>query len=150
MKRAYAKSQYAKPYERYCLKLYPKNEAKAIFAKAEEYYLEFMKDMPDLGKNMMAKNMLDRFTILSFYEASKHKLNGESLLIIKKEAVYKLKFLGKFADGNKSKWPYKLFEKTYIKFNKMQKNIRHVANGWTAGKLRLIPNTERRAFAFTL
>lgn len=27
--------------------------------KAEAYYLKFMKDMPDLGENMMAKNMLD-------------------------------------------------------------------------------------------
>ncbi len=24
--------------------------------KAEAYYLKFMKDMPDLGENMMAKN----------------------------------------------------------------------------------------------
>ena len=57
MKRAYAKSQYAKPYESYCREQYP-NEAEQIFREAERYYLEFMKDMPDLGKNIMAKNML--------------------------------------------------------------------------------------------
>ena len=65
MKRAYSKSQYVKPYERYCRELYPA-EAEQIFQRAEEYYLEFMKDMPDLGENMMAKNMLDWFTILAF------------------------------------------------------------------------------------
>ena len=36
--------------------------------------------MPDLGENMMAKNMLDWFTILSFYEASAHQLDGPVLL----------------------------------------------------------------------
>lgn len=45
MKRAYAKSQYAKPCERYCLEVYP-DEAEAIFASAEKHYLEFMRDMP--------------------------------------------------------------------------------------------------------
>ena len=65
MKRAYAKSQYAKPCERYCRKLYPAESAQ-IFKKAETYYLEFIKDLPDLGENMMAKNMLDWFTILAF------------------------------------------------------------------------------------
>ena len=58
-----------------------------------------------MGENMMAKNMLDWFTILSFYEASGHELDGEKLLEIKRQAVDKLKFLGKFVDGNKSKWP---------------------------------------------
>ena len=52
MKRAYSKSQYAKPYERYCRELYPA-EAEQIFQRAEDYYLEFMKDMPDLGENMI-------------------------------------------------------------------------------------------------
>ena len=47
MKRAYAKSQYAKPCEQYCLAVYP-DEAEAIFASAEKHYLEFMRDMPDL------------------------------------------------------------------------------------------------------
>ena len=50
MKRAYAESQYAKPCERYCREHYPE-EAGKIFPKAEAYYLEFMKDMPDLGEN---------------------------------------------------------------------------------------------------
>lgn len=69
MKRAYSKSSYAKPCERYCREQYP-DEAERIFERAEEYYLGFMKDMPDLGENMMAKNMLDWFTIIAFYEAS--------------------------------------------------------------------------------
>ena len=63
MKRAYAISQYAKPCEKYCREAYP-DEAEEIFRKAEEYYLEFMKDMPDLGENMMARNMLDWFTMI--------------------------------------------------------------------------------------
>lgn len=115
MKRAYAKSQYAKPCEQYCWETYPQ-EADAIFQKAEEYYLAFLQDMPDLGENMMAKNMLDWFTILAFYEASDHRLDGETLLAIKQRAVDKMKFLGKLIDGNRQKWPYRLFERTYQNF----------------------------------
>ncbi len=36
--------------------------------------------MPDVGENLMAKNLLDWFTILAFYEASDHRLDGEALL----------------------------------------------------------------------
>ena len=78
MKRAYRTSQYAKPCEQYCRETYP-DEAASILQKAEEYYLVFLKDMPDLGKNMTAKNMLDWFTILAFYEASGHRMDGETL-----------------------------------------------------------------------
>ena len=49
MKRVYGKAQYAKPCERYCREAYP-DEADAIFQKAEEYYLAFMKDMPSWAK----------------------------------------------------------------------------------------------------
>ncbi len=53
MKRAYAASKYAKPYEQYCRELYPE-QAEEIFRKAEEHYKELMEnDMPDLGENMM-------------------------------------------------------------------------------------------------
>lgn len=78
MKRAYSKSSYAKPCEQYCREQYP-DEAERIFASTEEYYLGFMKDMPDLGENMMAKNMLDWFMILAFYEAGGHRMDGEAL-----------------------------------------------------------------------
>ena len=100
MKRAYAASKYAKPYERYCRETYP-DEASQILKKAEAYYLDFLKDLPDLGENMMAKNMLDWFTILAFYEASGHRMDGEALLAIKRRAVGRLKFLGAFIDGNR-------------------------------------------------
>lgn len=119
MKRAYAGSQYAKPCERYCRETHP-GEADEIFQKAEAYYLAFMQDMPDLGENMMAKNMLDWFTILAFYEASGHRMDGETLLTIKRRAVDRMKFLGGFVDGNKQQWPYRLFEKMYTNFMKMQ------------------------------
>lgn len=149
MKRAYSKSKYAKPYEQYCREYYP-NEAEQIFQKAEAYYLEFMKDMPDLGKNMMAKNMLDWFTVISFYEAGNHRLDGEVLLTIKRRAVDKLKFIGKFVDGNKNKWPYKLFEKTYVKFNKMQS--KHQAKGeWLdSWKVEINPDNRTDGFCFHL
>ena len=149
MKRAYAKSQYAKPYERYCREFYP-NEAGWIFEKAEEYYLKFMKDIPDLGKNMMAKNMLDWFTIISFYEASEHRIDGEALLAIKRRMTDKMKLLGKFVDGNRQKWPYRLFEKVYVNYDRMQKE--HLTKGEWADSWRVVINPEHRTegFAFRL
>ena len=145
MKRAYAKSQYAKPYEQYCRERYAVDAAQ-IFEKAEGFYLAFMKDMPDLGKNMMAKNMLDWFTILSFYEASEHRLDGEALLAIKHRMVNKMKFIGKLVDGNRQKWPYQLFEKTYKKFNKMQKE--HQARGEWMDSWRVEINPDHRTEGF--
>lgn len=101
MKRAYSKSSYAKPYEQYCREHFP-DEADFIFRKAEEWYGRLIKDMSDLGENMMAQNMLDRFTILAFYEVSGRRLDGEALFAVKRMAVDKMKFLGKIVDGNKS------------------------------------------------
>ena len=49
MKRAYAASKYAKPYERYCREQFPE-EAEEIFKGAEVWYQKYMEDMPDLGK----------------------------------------------------------------------------------------------------
>lgn len=132
MKRAYGKSKYAKPCEQYCRGVYP-GEAETIFEKAEAHYLAFMKDMPDLGENMMAKNMLDWFTILAFYEASGRRMDGEVLLTIKRRAVDRLKFLGKFIDGNKQQWPYRLFERTYRNIIRMQEE--HQAKGGVDGQL---------------
>lgn len=149
MKRAYAKSQYAKPCEQYCREVYP-DEAESIFASAEKHYLKFMRDMPDLGKNMMAANMLDWFTILAFYEASDHRMDGETLLAIKRRAVDKMKFLGKFVDGNRQKWPYRLFEKTYARFIKMQ-NAHQAKGEWMdSWKIELNPDHRTEGFCFHL
>lgn len=145
MKRAYAASKYAKPCEAYCRKHYP-DEAEAIFRRAEDYYRGFMRDMPDLGENMMAKNMLDWFTILAFYEASGRRMDGETLLEIKRLAVERLRFLGKLVDGNKSRWLYRLFEKTYVRFHKMQKE--HQARGEWMDSWRVEINPDHRTEGF--
>ena len=149
MKRVYASSQYAKPYEQYCREVFP-TEAEQIFQKAEAYYRDFLKDMPDLGENMMAKNMLDWFTILSFYEASGRRLDGKALLTIKRRAVERLKFLGKFVDGNKSQWPYRLFEKTYRKFIRMQQEHQAKGEWMDSWKVELNPDQRTEGFCFHL
>ena len=117
MKRAYGASQYAKPYERFCRERYPQ-EADAICRSAEAYYLEFLKEMPDLGKNRMTNNMLDWFTILAFYEASGRRLHGEALLEIKRRSAEKQKWLAAFVDGNTQKWPYRLLERTFAAYSR--------------------------------
>lgn len=91
---------------------------------------------------MMAKNMLDWFTILSFYEASGHRMDGETLLTMKRRAVDRMKFLGKFIDGNKHQWPYRLFEKMYRNFMKMQEE--HQAKGEWLDSWRIELNPDHR------
>ena len=149
MKRAYARSSYAKPYERYCREVYPA-EAEQIFRRAEQRYRELMKDLPDLGANMMAKNMLDWFTILAIYEASDGRLDGEALLTIKRRAVERLRFLGAFVNGNKSKWIYRLFERSYMRFIHMQKA--HQAKGeWKdSWQVEINPDHRTEGFCFHL
>ena len=149
MKRAYAASQYARPYERYCREIFP-GEAEQIFQRAEAYYREFMKEMPDLGRNMMARNMLDWFTILSFYEASGRRLDGEALLTIKRRALERLKFVGKLVDGNRDKWPYRLFEKAYVRYDRMQRV--HQAKGeWLdSWRVEINPDGRTEGFGFHL
>ena len=150
MKRAYYASQYGKPYEQYCREKYPAR-ADAICARAETLYREFLvNDMPDLGENMMAKNMNDWFTILAFYEASSHTLDGEALLEIKQRAVDKLTFLGRFVDGNKSQWPYKLFEKTYRNFIKMCDEHQVKGEWMDTWKVELNPDHRTEGFCFHL
>ena len=146
MKRAYAASQYAKPYEAYCREFYP-SEAEEIFARAEaEYNRLCREEMPDLGENMMAKNMLDWFCIVAFYEASNHRLDGEALLAIKRRTVEQMRFLAKLIDGNKQQWPYRLFEKTYLRFNKMQ--AEHQAKGEWMDSWKVIINPDHRTEGF--
>ena len=148
-KRAYAASSYAKPCEQYCRQTYPA-EAEQIFQKAERWYLEFMKDMPDLGENMMAKNMLDWFTILAFYEASDRRMDGPVLLQIKRAAVEKLKFLGKIVDGNRSQWMYRLFEKTYVRFQKMQRAHQAKGEWMDSWGVEINPDHRTEGFCFHL
>ncbi len=145
MKHAYSVSQYAKPCEQYCREQFP-TEAEDIFRKADTFYREFEKEMPDLGQNMMAQNMLDWFTILAFYEASDHRLDGETLLAIKRRAVEKMKFLRYFINGNRQQWPYRLFEKIYKNFNRMQQE--HQARGEWMDSWRVEINPDHRTEGF--
>lgn len=148
MKRAYAISGYAKPCERYCRTHYP-DEAEQICKKAESKYLELMKDLPDLGKNIMAKNMLDWFTIVAFYEASGRRLNGETLLAIKRQDAERLSLLGRLVNGNRQKWPYRLFKRIYVRYNKQHE--KHLTRGeWTDSWRVEIDPGKTEGFAFRL
>lgn len=151
MKRIYSASKYAKPYELYCKKNYGKR-AEEICTLAENYYREFLKQMPDLGgkDNFMAANMLDWFTIISFYEASNHEIDGKALLEIKETAVNRLKFLKPFVNGNKSKWPYKLFKKMYVAYEKQLREHRKKGEWTDSWDVAINPENRSEGFSFHL
>ena len=149
MKRAYAASQYAKLYEQYCKEQFPA-EAGTLCAKAEVWYKKFLQDMPDLGENMMARNMLDWFTILAFYEASGHRLDGKVLQKLKHRQADQMKLLGRIVDGNKQQWPYKLFALIYRRYNRTL--AEHQAKGeWMdSWKVELTPEGHTEGFSFRM
>lgn len=126
MKYTYRKSQYGRPYERFCRERFP-GEAADICRRAEEHYRALMTQMPGLGRNMMANNMLDWFTIVAFYEASGRRLDGEALLEIKRREVARLKLLPRLVDGNRCRWVYRLFGRTFSHFQKLR--AQHQARG---------------------
>jgi len=99
MKRLYHESKYAKLFEQYCRQHYP-DKKEEIFAEADRWYKEFLNQMPDLGgkENKMAANMNDWFTMLSFYEASGHEIDGEVILKIKQADMDRKRFLGKIVN----------------------------------------------------
>jgi len=151
MKRNYSESKYAKLFEKYCKQHYPDKKEK-IFAEAERWYAKFLKQMPDLGgkENKMAANMNDWFTMLSFYEASGHEIDGEVILKIKQAEMDSMRFLGKVIDGNRSKWVYRALEKKYRAYNKTLQE--HQARGeWTDNwKIKINPDNRTDGFCFHL
>lgn len=149
MKRAYAASQYAKLYERYCREKYP-DEAQKICDEAEQRYRALLTDMPDLGRNIMAKNMLDWFTIVAFYEASGRRLDGPVLLELKQRQADGMRFLRRLVDGNKAQWLYRLFEKTYRNFIRMTQEHQAKGEWMDTWQVRLNPDHRTERFCFHL
>lgn len=151
MKRLYSESKYAKLLERYCKQHFP-DKKEELFAEAERRYSGFLKQMPELGgkENKMAANMNDWFTFLSFYEASGHAIDGPTLLEIKQAEAERLRFLGKFINGNKSRWIYRAFEKIYATYKKQLDE--HRAKGeWTdSWDVEINPDNRTEGFCFHL
>lgn len=151
MKRLYSESKYAKLLERYCKQHFP-DKKEELFAEAERRYSGFLKQMPELGgkENKMAANMNDWFTILSFYEASDHTIDGPALLKIKQAEAEHLRFLGKFINGNKSRWIYQAFEKFYVTYKK-QLDAHRTKGEWTdSWDVEINPDNRREGFCFHL
>ena len=110
-KRAYPKS-WGKLFERYCDKYFPM-EKETICERADRNYRKLMEDFPDLGNSMMAQTMNEWFVIVAFYEASDHRIDGDAFQMIHGWHIDNLRFLGRFIDGNKNTFIYRLFSMIY-------------------------------------
>ncbi|MBQ8245521.1 MAG: hypothetical protein IJZ42_00100 [Lachnospiraceae bacterium] len=87
MKRSYPKS-WGKLFERYIDERMPEQK-KEICDRADKEYQKLLTQMPDLGgkKNSMAANMDTWFSIVAFYEASDHAIDGDAFQIIHQECL---------------------------------------------------------------
>ena len=75
--------------------------------------------------------------------------DGSVLLEIKQKAADRAKFLGKIVNGNRE-WPYKLFEKMYVNFNKMQKEHQDKGEWLDSWKVEINPDHREEGFCFHL
>jgi hypothetical protein len=119
---------WGKLFERYCKKYLP-DRKKEICLRANQEYQKLLKQMPDVGgkSNPMADTIGIWFTMVAFYEASDHVIDGKAFQIIHGWHVDKLRFLGKIIDANKSQLPFRLFEAVYKRY---EKNLqKHRARG---------------------
>lgn len=149
MKRAYAASKYTKPCEAYCRKHYP-DEAEAILRRAEDYYRDFMRDMPDLGENMMAKicwtgSRSSLFTRRATGGWTERRCWRSSASLWSGCAFWEGSWTATKAGGCTG-----CLKRPTCAFVKCRRSIRPEASGWTAGGWRSTPTTARRASAFIL
>ena len=141
-KRSYPRS-WGKWFEKYCDKYLP-DRKEEICERADHEYTELLKQMPDMGgrENKMIKNFDTWFTIVAFYEASDHVIDGEAFQIIYNWSIDSIRFLGKLIDGNKSKLVYKLFASFYSRYEKTLR--KHQAKGEWKDTWDLAINPEHR------
>lgn len=147
MKRSYPKS-WGKLFERY-IDTYMPERKKEICDRADVEYRKLLTQMPDLGGkgNGMAMNMDTWFSIVAFYEASDHAIDGNAFQIIYGWHIAGLRFLGKIIDGNRHKLPYKLFAKVYDKYERQLKE--HQAKGEWMDSWQIAVNPEHHTEGYS-
>ena len=112
-----------KAFVRYTKKHYPQ-EAKRIIEKAEELFPTLYSKAPFIGgkENLMAYNLDMMIIAASFYEASDHRIDGESFLEMGKDILHRFAFLRKIVNLNHP-WQMKIFRnsmyKRYVPYAKL-------------------------------
>ena len=143
-KRSYPRN-WGKLFERYCDAHYA-GEEEEICDRADRVYADLMKDFPDLGRSMMSQTMNEWFVIVAFYEASGHRIDGEAFQVIHGWHIDRLRFLGKWIDGNRSRWVYRLFAALYGGYAKKLKAHRAKGEWKDSWDVRVHDKSEGYAF----
>lgn len=150
MKRSYPRS-WGRLFERY-IDTYMPDRKQEICDRADQEYCKLLMQMPDLGgkENGMAKNMDTWFSIVAFYEASDHAIDGEAFQIIHGWQIDSLRFLGKIIDGNRQKFPYRLFERIYDKYERQLKEHQAKGEWMDSWKIEVNPEHHTEGYSFHL
>ncbi len=149
-KKSYPKS-WGKLFERYCDK-YLSDRKEEICERADQEYRKLMTEMPDLGgkENSMSENMETWFSMVAFYEASDRVIDGKAFRIIHGWHIDSLRLLGKFVDANKHKWPYKLFDKIYTKYERDVREHQEKGEWMDTWKICINPDQRSEGYSFHL
>lgn len=97
--------------------------------------------MQNLGTQNCMNNIAERYIPDRQKKSSERRKN-----IINSWWKRKCPIWGKLINGNRNKWPYRLFEKVYTKYNKMQKE--HEKRGEWKDSWRVEINPEHRTEGF--
>ena len=110
---------------KYLRKNYP-GEAKAITEKAEKLYPELYAKAPYIGgrENLMSHNLDMMITVIAFYEASDHRIDGPTITKIAGELFDGLGFVRAILNVNRP-WQMKLLKsvmyKRYVPYSELVK-----------------------------
>ncbi len=151
MKRSYPRT-WGKLFERYIDESMPEKKSEICDRADREYRRLISTQMPDLGgkKNGMSGNMDTWFTIVAFYEASDHAIDGMAFQTIYGWHADSLRFLGKIIDGNKQKFPYKLFEMVYAKYERQLREHQAKGEWMDSWDIRVNPDHHTEGYSFEL
>lgn len=151
MKRSYPRT-WGKLFERYIDESMPEKKSEICDRADREYRKLISTQMPDLGgkKNGMSGNMDTWFTIVAFYEASDHAIDGMAFQTIYGWHADSLRFLGKIIDGNKQKFPYKLFEMVYAKYERQLREHQAKGEWMDSWDIRVNPDHHTEGYSFEL
>lgn len=151
MKRSYPRT-WGNLFERYIDESMPEKKSEICDRADREYRRLISTQMPDLGgkKNGMSGNIDTWFTIVAFYEASDHAIDGMAFQTIYGWHADSLRFLGKIIDGNKQKFPYKLFEMVYAKYERQLREHQAKGEWMDSWDIRVNPDHHTEGYSFEL
>lgn len=139
---------------RYTKEHYP-DEADRIIRKADELFPALYAKAPDIGgaENDMAYNLDLLILVISFYEASDHRIGSEAITEVAEQFFRKYRFLGKFINVNhprQMKLMQNMMYKRYTPYAKLVEEKLAQGQWGNTWRIRINPRNTQEGVCFDL